>query len=97
MRQRLLMQRTVEGDCWLWTGATSRAGYGQVGNRGRVLYVHQLAAFAWEVGGSGPYVLHRCDRPSCFAPAHLYRGTPRDNVRDMWDRGRAWQQLVGSA
>lgn len=96
VRRRLLAQAVLApSGCLLWTGAHDAAGYGQVGSGGRVLYVHPLAAFAWAIGGDGPNVLHDCDTPPCFAPTHLYRGTQRQNVRDMWDRGRAWQQRVG--
>ncbi len=95
VKVRLLLSRTIDAQgCWIWTGARSKSGYGQVGSARRVLYVHRLAAIAWDVDGSGPWVLHTCDVPPCFNPAHLYFGTSAQNTRDMWDRGRAWQQQV---
>ena len=33
-------------------------------------------------------VNHTCDNPVCCNPAHLYRGTQRQNVDDMMDRDR---------
>lgn len=33
--------------------------------------------------------LHHCDNPRCVNPEHLYWGTDRDNVRDMYQRKRA--------
>jgi hypothetical protein len=33
-------------------------------------------------------VLHHCDNPPCFNPAHLYIGTKVDNARDCARRGR---------
>jgi hypothetical protein len=36
----------------------------------------------------GAWILHTCDNPQCVNPAHLYAGTPSDNVQDMLDRER---------
>ena len=38
-------------------------------------------------------VLHRCDNPPCCNPSHLYIGDDKQNVKDMYDRGRG---VVGS-
>ena len=34
-------------------------------------------------------VNHHCDNPSCVRPSHLYVGTQRDNIQDMFRRRRA--------
>ena len=81
--------------CWLWVGTTNNDGYGYVHlprtSRGkRSVLAHRIA---WErVNGpipKGPKVCHRRDQPSCVNPDHLFLGTQRDNLRDMYDKGRA--------
>lgn len=75
--------------CWLWTGNVSSDGYGHFWNRGRDEKATRYA-YRTMVGRipDGLWVLHRCDNPSCVNPAHLFVGTPRDNVLDMFAKGR---------
>ena len=83
-----------EGDaCWLWTASCTRRGYGQFGagprSARRMLAAHRVA---W-VLSHGPipadaHVLHRCDRPRCCNPAHLFLGTHTDNMQDASTKGR---------
>lgn len=89
--------RVQKGEgCWLWGGSLKTNGYGQLngpsqggGRDGKNLLAHRVA---WElVNGpipDGLWVLHRCDNPPCVNPAHLFLGTVRDNVIDMWTKGR---------
>lgn len=78
------------GDCWEWTGGKARNGYGSFNcDDGKSRCAHRLA---WEkVFGSIPnglHVLHRCDNPPCCNPAHLFLGTPKDNMHDCIKKGR---------
>ena len=79
------------GDCWMWTKARNKKGYGIVSTRGkfRNAKAHRVA---WQLE-NGPIteeqcVLHRCDNPACCRPSHLFLGTRADNNEDMRNKGR---------
>jgi hypothetical protein len=78
--------------CWGWAGATNNHGYGIVnvgGPRHDRALAHRLS-WVLHVGAipTGACVLHRCDRPACTNPRHLFLGTQLDNVADMDAKGR---------
>lgn len=85
------VKRGGPDECWLWKGAVSSTGYGQVRveSRGAGAYrqegTHRVA-FALSRGVEIPShlnVLHRCDVRTCCNPDHLYLGSDSDNVQDM--------------
>jgi hypothetical protein len=76
------------GECLVWTGARSTAGYGQKRVNGKLEYVHRLAA--QERFGpipEGMQVDHLCRNRACYNPYHLEIVTCQENVR----RGNAGQ------
>lgn len=92
-----VFMRFVEFDtngrgCWFWGGGLN-GQYGRF-NQGPEAQAHRAA---WRIF-RGPIpkgldVLHWCDVPCCVNPAHLWFGTHKDNMNDMWRKGRAaWQK-----
>lgn len=85
-----------EMGCSLWIASKSRKGYG-VFYPIRTTYT-PAHRFAWELSNNkkipvGMLVCHKCDIPACCNPDHLFLGTPSDNMRDMFSKGRAMCQI----
>lgn len=76
--------------CWPWTGSRlkARGGYGQIKLGGRVLYAHRIALELSTGRSVEAFACHRCNRPPCCNPAHLYDGTPKENSADAARLGR---------
>jgi hypothetical protein len=89
-----------QDECWMWMGTLSRKGYPEFSLGGRPRRATQIA-MEWLGGidmGDGGHALHRCDRPPCVNPTHLFRG---DNVannadRDAKGRTRKGERHAGS-
>lgn len=81
------VDRRESADCWNWTGGKLGGGYGSLTVNGQRVLAHR---FAWEITHGiipdGLLCLHKCDRPPCVNPNHLYIGTHSDNERDKQER-----------
>lgn len=82
----------LSGECWVWTGAVDKHGYGQIacgGKFGGQAKAHRVG-YELQCGPipSGRHVLHHCDNPKCVRGSHLFLGDQADNMRDMWAKGR---------
>lgn len=88
--EKFIDRSTSATGCWLWTGATTRGGYGNYA-------IHRVAHRVPRIMLSeylgldlrGPWIArHTCDNPPCCNPDHLVAGTQKQNVDDMINRGR---------
>lgn len=93
--ERNVNRETASG-CWEWTGAKTGKGYGAIGaggTKGKMLVAHRVS---WEIHRcpipDGLVLCHRCDNRGCVNPEHLFVGTQRDNILDMFAKGRAPSQ-----
>lgn len=79
-----------DDECWNWPFKSKRPeGYGYFGGAGKAVQLAHRYAFMLRHGHFPmPCGLHRCDNPPCFNPAHIFEGTPKDNVHDMFSKGR---------
>jgi hypothetical protein len=91
---RKLEERAIpepNSGCLLWLHAVNQDGYGiyKAGD-GLTDKAHRLALIA-KIGPIPDNVqaCHRCDVPSCIAPAHLFPGTHAENMLDRNRKGRA--------
>lgn len=93
-KYRLLSKVKKEPDtgCWIWIGGKSKRGRPIMWYAGKQVYAYRVSAWLW-LGFTGRekglQINHGpCDNPLCVHPLHIYIGTQKENVNDMFNRQR---------
>lgn len=98
--QQILGKTKLNGECLEWLGNYfKRPGrgftYPFMYFKGKAWRGNRLVLFLFS--GSIPdglWALHICDNMKCVNPKHLYWGTSAQNVKDTYDRSRAYNQKI---
>lgn len=97
--ERFWAKVAQSGECWVWTAATNKQGYGQFWDPARhtmgLAHRFSYEAFVGPLehhrgipGAIGQVVCHRCDNKRCVRPSHLFVGSQQDNMDDARRKGR---------
>jgi hypothetical protein len=79
--QRINQWYKPDGECWIWTGHLSKAGYGSLRYKGKRKPAHRMIyeVLIGEVP-DGLELDHLCRRPACVNPKHMEPVTHRENM-----------------
>lgn len=83
-------------NCWKWTGAKLKDGYGQIGETktGKTYQAHRVSWAIHNKKDPGRAIIrHKCDNPECVNPHHLLAGTHKDNRMDAVRRNRVFRPI----
>lgn len=91
LKNRFLNKIDIPKDankCWTWKEYKDKDGYG-VYRAGQKVKAHRYSFLLFNGFISNEqFICHHCDNPSCVNPAHLFQGSPKDNIRDCVQKGR---------
>jgi len=76
---------------------THKHPYGWISYKGKKYNAHRLFYMLYnniELTNPKILVCHTCDVPQCVNPYHLFAGTQKQNINDMWQKNRQAQRLI---
>ena len=81
MERRFWAKVEKSDKCWIWTGARTRGGYGNVRFNNRYMRAHRVSFQLAHpnVDITGLDIDHKCHTPSCVNPKHLRAITHKQN------------------
>jgi len=87
-------------ECWEWTAALHRLGYGQFrvgGKYGKIVASHRVAmALTDDNFDEAKHCLHRCDNRRCCNPMHIWLGDHDENMKDASTKDRMRSPRIGN-
>ncbi len=96
LKERLAVRsKPGPSGCIDFIGMKTR-GYGRLSIGDKMVLAHR-ASYVAHIGPipDEQRVLHKCDRPCCINPAHLWLGTAADNAADRTAKGRGAKAHLG--
>ena len=87
--ERFLAKVEKTDKCWWWIASKKDKNYGNFWNGLKHEGAHR-ASYELFIAPipSGLSVLHKCDNKHCVNPDHLFLGTQKDNLQDMYRKHR---------
>ena len=84
----------LKSNCWICTSHKKSAKYIQIWRYGKLQSIsHYVYKKHYKKKiPKGMIVCHKCDRPKCINPEHLFLGTYKDNSQDMIKKRRGGNQ-----
>lgn len=76
--------------CWEWTGAVDKSGYGMIRVGKKVLLAHRLSFYLANLDWPAE-LCHSCHNRLCCNPSHLSPCTHEENMRQLSDHHRVKQ------